>query len=72
MNPFASTPTMDFVDESAVQAAPLVQLLIGLVESRRLEFKRVSGKMVGKALETVCGLANAEGGVLPATLLDFI
>lgn len=61
---------MDLIDESAVQAAPLVQLLIGLVETRRLEFKRVSGKMVGKALETVCGLANAEGGTLVLGVAD--
>ena len=61
---------MDFIDESSAQAAPLVQLLIGLPESRRLEFKRVSGKMVGKALETVCGLANAEGGTLVLGVAD--
>lgn len=33
-------------------------------ESDRFETKRVSGKMVGKALETICALANAQGGVL--------
>lgn len=33
-------------------------------ESKHLETKRVSGKMVGKALETVCAFANSEGGSL--------
>ncbi len=33
-------------------------------ESPRLETKRVSGKMVGKALETLCAFANTEGGWL--------
>ena len=33
-------------------------------ESRVLENKRVSGKMVGKALETVCAFANTDGGWL--------
>lgn len=33
-------------------------------ESPHLETKRVSGKMVGKALETVCAFANTEGGWL--------
>lgn len=39
---------------SAIDSATLIQQLIGLGETRQLEFKRVSGKMVGKALETVC------------------
>lgn len=33
-------------------------------ESRGFETKRVSGKMVGKALETACAFANAQGGWL--------
>lgn len=33
-------------------------------ESATLETKRVSGKMVGKALETVCAFANTQGGWL--------
>jgi len=55
---------MDLIDEPPEKAASLVSILIGVGETRRLEYKRVSGKMVGKALETVCGLANAEGGTL--------
>jgi ATP-dependent DNA helicase RecG len=33
-------------------------------ESTFLETKRVSGKMVGKALETICAFANTQGGWL--------
>ena len=33
-------------------------------ESITLETKRVSGKMVGKALETICAFANTQGGWL--------
>lgn len=33
-------------------------------ETTKLETKRVSGKMVGKALETVCAFANTQGGWL--------
>jgi ATP-dependent DNA helicase RecG len=39
-------------------------------ESRRLEFKRVSGKMVGKALETLCAFANGDGGTLVLGIAD--
>lgn len=45
-----------------------IQQLLGWVlssqESANLETKRVSGKMVGKALEAVCAFANTEGGWL--------
>jgi ATP-dependent DNA helicase RecG len=58
------------VDESAAVSEGLVRQLVALGESRRLEFKRVSGKMVGKALETVCAFANAEGGTLVLGLAD--
>ncbi len=40
-------------------------------ESQRLETKRVSGKMVGKALETVCAFANTQGGWLALGVEDF-
>jgi len=39
-------------------AAMLLQVL-ATPESRHLETKRVSGKMVGKALETNCAFANS-------------
>lgn len=40
-------------------------------ESDFLETKRVSGKMVGKALETVCAFANTHGGWLVLGIEDF-
>jgi ATP-dependent DNA helicase RecG len=39
-------------------------------ETKHLEFKRVSGKMVTKALETICAFANADGGLLVLGLAD--
>ncbi len=51
-------------------AANLVALWLLADETRQLEFKRVSGKMVGKALETVCAFANADGGQLVLGLAD--
>ena len=61
---------MQIHDEAANTAAVLAKMLVGLGESRQREFKRVSGKMVGKALETVCALANTEGGVLVLGVAD--
>lgn len=55
---------------SVIDSATLIQQLIGLGETRQLEFKRVSGKMVGKALETVCAFANTDGGTLVLGLAD--
>lgn len=49
---------------------PLVQSLVSQGESRTLEFKRVSNKMVGKALETICAFANSAGGVLVLGVAD--
>jgi ATP-dependent DNA helicase RecG len=48
----------------------LIQALLSHGESRQLEFKRVSGKMVGKALETVCAFANTSGGALVLGVAD--
>ena len=39
-------------DEPTPRADALIKLLISSGETRQREFKRVSGKMVGKALET--------------------
>ena len=39
-------------------------------ESPWLEFKRVSGKMVSKALETICAFANSDGGTLILGIAD--
>ena len=52
------------IDLSPAQAASRITTLLKTSESQTLEFKRVSGKMVGKALETICAFANTEGGVL--------
>lgn len=57
-------------DASAAASADAVRELIESDESRLVEFKRVSGKMVNKALETVCAFANADSGVLVLGLAD--
>jgi ATP-dependent DNA helicase RecG len=58
------------IDLSPAQAAPRIESLLAARESRTLDFKRVSGKMVGKALETICAFANTEGGVLALGVAD--
>ncbi|MDZ7921431.1 ATP-binding protein [Rhodoferax sp.] len=40
-------------------------------ETLQLETKRVSGKMVGKALQTICAFANTHGGWLMLGVEDF-
>ena len=55
---------------AVIDNATFIHHLIGLGETRQLEFKRVSGKMVGKALETVCAFANTDGGTLVLGLAD--
>lgn len=61
---------MQIIDESDITSSALVTTLINAGETRTREYKRVSGKMVGKALETVCGFANADGGVLILGVAD--
>lgn len=51
-------------------AAKIIEQWLPADETRHLEFKRVSGKMVGKAIETVCAFANADGGLLVLGLAD--
>lgn len=46
------------------EATAFIQWIIHSSESQTLETKRVSGKMVGKALETICAFANTQGGWL--------
>ncbi len=46
------------------KADTLITRILARAESSRFETKRVSGKMVGKALETICAFANAQGGTL--------
>lgn len=48
----------------------IINVLLSRSESRQLEFKRVSGKMVGKALETICAFSNSQGGHLVLGIAD--
>ncbi len=50
------------IDFTPAQAAPRIASLLTARESRTLDFKRVSGKMVGKALEAICAFANTKAG----------
>jgi predicted HTH transcriptional regulator len=61
---------MDVTDLPPSLAGALLRQLLPRSETRRLEFKRVSGKMVGKALETVCAFANTQGGTLVLGMAD--
>jgi ATP-dependent DNA helicase RecG len=54
------------------QADALLLNLLSQPESTRFESKRVSGKMVGKALETLCAFANTAGGTLALGLEDHL
>ncbi len=58
------------IDLTPAQAAPRIASLLVARESRTLDFKRVSGKMVGKALEAICAFANTEGGILALGMAD--
>lgn len=63
-------PVTKMIELTAAQAAPLVARLLASPESRMLDVKRVSGKMVQKALETLCAFANTEGGTLALGVED--
>ncbi len=52
-------------------AEPLLDAVLQGRETLQLETKRVSGKMVGKALQTICAFANAHGGWLMLGVEDF-
>ena len=54
------------------QAEALIATLLAQPETARFESKRVSGKMVGKALETICAFANTAGGTLALGLEDLV
>jgi ATP-dependent DNA helicase RecG len=59
------------VDEiDGLKAEALIATLLAQPETARFESKRVSGKMVGKALETICAFANTAGGTLALGLED--
>ncbi|NBS35008.1 MAG: hypothetical protein EBS82_04060 [Methylocystaceae bacterium] len=61
---------MNIIDVPKSKGDPFIQELVTYSETRKLEFKRVSGKMVKKALETVCAFANSEGGVVVLGVAD--
>jgi ATP-dependent DNA helicase RecG len=42
----------------------LMDEILSRTEGLRIEIKRVSGRMVQKALETICAFSNTEGGIL--------
>jgi ATP-dependent DNA helicase RecG len=56
--------------EQPTLTEPQVAALLKATESAHLELKRVSGKMVSKALETICAFANSHGGTLILGLGD--
>jgi ATP-dependent DNA helicase RecG len=55
---------IELLDADETLTRQLLTTFLPLAESDFLETKRVSGKMVGKALETVCAFANTRGGWL--------
>src|SRR3989338_1218230 len=58
------------IDLTPAQAAQRIASVLVARESRTLDFKRVSGKMVVKALEAICAFANTEGGILALGVAD--
>jgi ATP-dependent DNA helicase RecG len=54
---------MHVVDLSPTQAADRITALLAANESRRLDFKRISGKQ-SRMYEAICAFANTEGGLL--------
>jgi ATP-dependent DNA helicase RecG len=61
---------MRIIDLTPSESETLLAQILARSESRYLEFKRVSGKMVNKALETICAFANSEGGKLVLGIAD--
>lgn len=55
---------------TGIRAETLIAQLLDQPESVRFETKRVSGKMVGKSLETICAFANTQGGLLALGIED--
>jgi ATP-dependent DNA helicase RecG len=61
---------MKIINLTAIESEALLTQVFARSESRFLEFKRVSGKMVNKGLETICAFANSEGGNLVLGIAD--
>lgn len=57
-------------DLVGADADNFVAMVLPRGESKKLETKRVSGKMVHKALETICAFANTDGGMLVLGIED--
>ena len=57
------------IDLIPAQAATRIITLLGVPESRTLDFKRISAKH-GRMIETVCAFANSEGGLLAIGVED--
>ena len=51
-------------DANSTLAQQLIAVALARTESQQIETKRVSGKMVSKALETICAFANTHSGWL--------
>ena len=51
---------MAMIDLNPAQAATRIIALLGALESRTLDFKRISAKH-SRMIETVCAFANSEG-----------
>jgi ATP-dependent DNA helicase RecG len=58
------------IDHTPAQSVMLLERVLSSPESRTMDVKRVSGKMVQKALETLCAFANTDGGILVLGIED--
>ena len=61
---------MRIINLAPTESEALLTQILASPESRYLMFKRVTGKMVNKALETICAFANTEGGSLVLGIAD--
>lgn len=57
-------------DPPSKQAAVSLAALLQSPESKTLDFKRLGVGKVAKMLETICALANTEGGLLVMGIAD--
>lgn len=58
-------------DLTGPAAQQLADVIVAKRESLHFETKRVSSKMVGRALDAVCAFANTEGGILALGVEDY-
>ena len=58
-------------DLTGPTAQKLADIITGKRESLHFETKRVSNKMVARALDTICAFANTEGGILALGVEDY-